>query len=102
MANLRLAVLTKFFLLKINKFRMRGNIHVHFFVNTITDIIYWNFHVFIEKCVGNTKIILSSSPSPPIAMLVVFMLQSLLHAVTKSFVLASIVQTRKNNSLLYL
>jgi hypothetical protein len=34
-------------------------------------------------------------PLPPVAVLVVFMLQSLLHAVTKSFVLASIVQTEQ-------
>ena len=47
-----------------NIFRMRGNIYVHFFINTITDIIYWNFHVFYRKICRKYKIILSSSPSP--------------------------------------
>ena len=84
-----------------NKFRMRGSIYVHFFVNTITDIIYWNFHVFYRKVCRKYKN-QPLLPHPPITMLVVFMLQSLLHAVTKCFVFASIVQTRKNNSLLYL
>ena len=32
-----------------NKFHLRGNIYVHFFVNTITDIIYWNFHIFYRN-----------------------------------------------------
>ena len=85
-----------------NKFHLRGNIYVHFFVNTITDIIYWNFHIFYRKVCRKYKNQPLFLPLSPLNNVGFFMLQSLLHAVIKSFVLASNVQTRKNNSLLYL
>jgi len=48
-----------------NKFHLRGNIYVHFFVNTITDIIYWNFHIFYRKVCRKYKNHPLLLPLPP-------------------------------------
>ena len=53
-------------------------------ISTITDIIYWNFHIFYRKVCRKYKNHPLLLPPSPITMLFVFMLQSLLHAVTKS------------------